>query len=208
MAKPKQQHITSTIRKYTVTIVGMTPYSQSKMLLEKRGVGEDWDSYEARVWQQKMHVEGNDPTNEDARIVIPASALSQCVAAYAQLRGEKIVGKGNKTWTKLFLSGVRVLDDAPTSTRVRDVYTETNMCDSQGNKGSSGGTRVARTFPCIAAGWKATAKFVIVDPEITQDKFHEYLTGAGFQIGLGRWRPQNGGSKGIFEVEEISEIEK
>lgn len=194
-------------RAFKCDIVGITAYSQSKMLTgEKKETGEDWDAFEARVWKKKMHTSaGLDDPNSVMQI--PGQALSQALTAYAQLRGEKVAGKGNKTWTKHFLTGARAFGDVKTSVKIADVYPETNMCDSQGNKGSSGGTRVPRTFPVINPGWKASAVFLITDKDITADKFEEYLSGAGVQIGVGRFRPQNGGHKGMFRVESIVEVD-
>lgn len=195
---------TSPFRAFSATIRGITPYSQSKMVTEPRKKGEEWDEYEQRIWKQKMHTA---EVGKETVMVIPAAALSQSVTEFAAMKGEKIKGKGMKTWKKPFLTGVRVFTDVPTDVTVADVYSETNMCDSQGNKGSAGGSRVPRTFPCIAQGWTAKAVFLITDESIPIEKFTEYLTGAGYQIGIGRWRPQNGGSKGMFKVEEVVEVD-
>ncbi|MGB1012800.1 MAG: hypothetical protein ACPG4T_01605, partial [Nannocystaceae bacterium] len=55
------------------------------------------------------------------------------------------------------------------------------------------GTRVHRCFPVIGAGWKVRASFVILDETITRDVFEETLDESGKLIGVGRFRPQNGG---------------
>lgn len=194
---------TSPFRAFAASIRGITPYSQSRMVNEPRKKGEEWDEYEARVWKMKMHVSDDD----NPVVVIPSSALTQCVVEFAGMRGEKIKGKGMKTWKKPFLTGVRVFTDVATNVPVDDVYSETHMCDSQGNKGSAGGSRVPRTFPCIAQGWRARAVYLITDDTIPIEKFTEYLKGSGYQIGIGRWRPQNGGSKGMFAVEKVEEVD-
>ncbi len=198
----------SPFRAFSAKIVGITPYSQSKMLFIPRDKGEDWAAWEARVWRDKMHTMAVDGVKVMA---IPGDAIRQCVCEYAAQVGERIEGKGMKTWKKPFVTGVRVFNDVPTNAVVDGdksvLYSETNMCDAQGGKGSAGGSRVPRTFPCIPQGWTANPLFLIVDDLISVSKFTEYLERSGYQIGVGRWRPQNGGSKGMFRVESVESVD-
>jgi hypothetical protein len=205
MAKTKTTSNTP-FRAFAAKIRGITPYSQSRMVIDPKPKDETWDEYEARVWRLKMHTSSG-PEAPDSVVTIPAASLTQCIAGFAKLKSERVAGKGMKTWAAPFLTGVRVFDDVRTDVLVAAVYSETNMCDSQGKKGGAGGSRVARTFPCIKQGWRAEPIFLIVDDSITVAKFTEYLTGAGYQIGIGRWRPQNGGSKGMFAVESVAEVD-
>ena len=71
---------------------------------------------------------------------------------------------------------------------------------ADGKKGS--GTRVARTFPVIHE-WDGTAEVMILDESITKDVFTRYLEEAGKFIGIGRFRPRNGGFYGRFSVGEV-----
>lgn len=194
----------SPFRAFSAHIKGITPYSQSKMLNISRDKGEDWDTYESRVWRLKMHTTTVDDTDY---VSIPAAALTQCVVEFAKMRSDRIPGKGMKTWAKPFVTGVRVFNDVVTSCTADVVYSETHMCDAQGSKGSGGGSRVPRTFPCIKQGWTANPVYLISDETIPLDTFLEYLTSSGYQIGIGRWRPQNGGSKGMFAVASLDEVD-
>jgi len=51
--------------------------------------------------------------------------------------------------------------------------------------------------------WKATVSFHVIADEITQDVFEETLRQAGSFVGVGRFRPENGGAYGRWRVEKI-----
>jgi hypothetical protein len=51
--------------------------------------------------------------------------------------------------------------------------------------------------------WSATFDVIILDPIISEDIFREMLTMAGMFIGVGRFRPEKGGTNGRFKIEEI-----
>lgn len=74
------------------------------------------------------------------------------------------------------------------------------MCHADGKRGS--GTRVPRTFPVIRQ-WHGKALFYVLDETITREVFQRYLEEAGKFIGVGRFRPRNGGFYGRFEVKSL-----
>jgi hypothetical protein len=115
------------------------------------------------------------------------------------------------TWTKKFESGITLLDDpllretpqgpplAPDSARM--------IAISAGANGKRGpGTRVTRRFP-VWDKWATTFDVHILDPAITRDVFKEMVEIAGIFIGIGRFRPQNAGGNGRFQVARLEWVD-
>ena len=71
-----------------------------------------------------------------------------------------------------------------------------------GKKG--GGTRVWKTFPVIQE-WETEVEIMLLDPLLSDkpEKVREYLEHAGKFIGIGFFRPRNGGYFGRFTVEDF-----
>ena len=59
-----------------------------------------------------------------------------------------------------------------------------------------------RRFPIIQK-WTATFDVHILDPIITEDIFSEVVEQAGMFIGVGRYRPEKGGTNGRFSLSKI-----
>jgi len=185
----------------TVKLTSASPYSQSRLFtkhevppLEKESAGD----YDARNWRHHQHADTN------GNIYIPPMALKNALMECAQYLGEKIAGKGQATWTKHFTAGILCSDivlvrDMKGDLIHKDSTTcESFMCHANGKRGS--GTRVSRTFPVIRE-WQAEATFYILDETITEDVFARYMSEAGKFIGVGRFRPRNGGFYGRFFAE-------
>lgn len=165
------------------------PYSQSGVFRSEKSKNESYDDFEKRCWREKMS------TNADGVVVIPAMALKKCLQSAASVLGEKIKGKGSKTYAKLFRSGIVPEGDIPVGVKADDVKPETFFCDAQ--PGKLGGGRVARVFPMVY-DWSGTATLLIVAPEISRDVFERTVEAASLLVGLGRFRPENGGLNGRF----------
>lgn len=183
----------------TVKLESASAYSQSRLFtklevpaLEKESAGD----YDMRNWRHHQHY---DP--KTGLVFIPPMALKNSLMEAAQYLGEKIPGKRNATWTKHFMAGVLVTDPVPLGVDKDKTDCETFPCHADGKRGS--GTRVMRTFPVIRE-WAATAKFYVLDESITQDVFTHHLEEAGKFIGIGRFRPRNGGFYGRFFVKSVT----
>lgn len=176
----------------TVTLTSASPYSQSKIHSAPKLEKESPADYDVRTWREKMHYDRK--TDE---VFIPPMALKNALMECAQYLGEKIPGKGNATWTKHFTAGILVTEPVRLGVKRKDVESESFMCHADGKR--SCGTRVLRTFPTIFE-WEGKAKFHILDETITKDVFERYLVEAGKFIGVGRFRPRNGGFYGRFHV--------
>jgi len=72
------------------------------------------------------------------------------------------------------------------------------QCNADGVRGS--GKRVPRRFPVFPVGWTAAGALTVMDHIIEPELLQRYLTDAGMFIGLGRFRPANGGNKGRFKI--------
>lgn len=170
------------------------PYSQSAPFLSKKKDKEKDDAFEERVWRERMTV------NKDGIVCIPSMGFKMAMADAAAFNSKKIPGKKNATYTKHFRSGLVVLENIPLGIHRDDVKGEPVYVNADGKRGS--GTRVWRIFPVIPH-WEASVPVHILDDTITEEVFAEYLAEAGSFIGLGRFRPQNGGIYGRFKVRKI-----
>lgn len=178
------------MRKVTVKIEGLSPYSQSRQHDEPKLDKETHDAYDVRTWREKANYDAN------GIVYIPAMAFKQALDAAAKKLGEQIPGKGKATYTKFFVADV--ICDANVSLGVskNDVASVTINANADGVRGS--GKRVKRTFPVINE-WSATAEFTILDDTVTPTVFERTLTTAGLGIGIGRFRPEKGGLNGRFK---------
>lgn len=178
------------------SIMGLSIYSQGAPLKSAKGRNESYDEFEKRVWKERCNVrEAGHP--DEGHIYVPGQAFKGCLASGARYMSEKIKGKGNATWTKHFYSGVHC-DDGLSLVETLETVSSINLfVPSDGKKGSS--AKVWKTFPVIQS-WAGDVKFQIVDSQIQEEVFERYLQYAGLNIGVGRWRPENGGSNGMFKV--------
>jgi hypothetical protein len=177
----------------TVQLESTAPYSQSrKHDAPKLNEGkETGDAYEQRTWRDKCSV------NEAGELVIPAMAFKQALDAVAKRLGDQIPGKGKATYTKHFKGGVICETDVGIGYQKNDVPSITISANSDGVRGS--GKRVNRIFPQVPS-WKGEARFVILDDTVTPAVFERHLIEAGRFIGVGRFRPENGGLNGRFRI--------
>jgi len=60
-----------------------------------------------------------------------------------------------------------------------------------------------KCFPFIQAGWEVSVEYIVMDDLITEDVFKRHLEAAGQFVGVGRFRPENGGFYGRFEIVSV-----
>lgn len=176
------------------TLKSISGYSQSRMHDTPKLDRERHDEYEIRTWRNKAHVD------QAGVIYIPPMSFKQALDAAAKRLGLQIPGKGKSTYTKHFLSGVLVMDKLSTGVKVADVSGEWINANADGVRGS--GKRVKRCFPTITE-WEGTIPLYVLDDTIDNSTFELVLKEAGNFIGIGRFRPQNGGFYGRFSVEKV-----
>jgi hypothetical protein len=177
-----------------LTIVGLTPYSQSRMHNEPALKGEGKDAYDLRTWRSHMTTATRDGVE---RVVIPAHGVHQALINAARYSKRQIPGQGKATWTKKFESGISLLDDPSLGVAPDAAVMVEISAHSNGRRGP--GPRVQRRFP-VFNEWQSTFDVYVLDPIITRDVFVEMVELAGMFIGLGRFRPENTGGNGRFRV--------
>ncbi|MGE0714807.1 MAG: hypothetical protein AB7P02_05140 [Alphaproteobacteria bacterium] len=178
----------------TATLSSVAPYSQSRAHEAPKLDRETHDAYEQRTWREKLHV------NDKGNVFIPPMSFKQSLDVAAKQLGLQIPGKGKSTYTKFFLSGVLCIDGPDLGIKKDDVPSERIHANSDGVRGS--GKRVWRLFPTIRE-WRADVVFHVLANEITRDVFEDALAQAGGFVGIGRFRPQNGGYYGRWKVETV-----
>jgi hypothetical protein len=180
----------------TVRLQSASAYSQSRAHTAPHLEKEGHDDYEQRTWREKLHY---DPA--DGLVLIPQMSLKNCLAEAAAYLGLKISGKGNSKYRKHFEAGILVLNPIKLPIHKDSVEGEKFHCHANGQRGS--GSRVWRTFPVIRE-WGGEVDYHILDETITKDAFETHIKEMGTFIGIGRFRPRNGGFYGRFNSELVS----
>lgn len=181
------------------TLTSASPYSQSRYHEEpKLKDGKELDGdYDRRTWRFHCHCD------EEGNVFIPPMQFKLALEGAARYLSEKIPGKGQATWTKHFTAGVMVVDPLFLAGVTRDgVAGETYMMSPTGQKGSYATKRVPRCYPVVQE-WKGEVEFLILDDLITPEIFLKTLEAAGKLVGIGRFRPINGGFYGRFMPEGV-----
>ena len=178
-----------------VKLKSLSPYNQSRQhFTDKEESGkESPDAYEKRTWRNKGHYDA------DGMAFIPPMALKNAVANAAKMLSIPIPNKGKSLYTKHFVSGVLVTDTLSLGVHKDKVAPQWVSCDPRGQKGGMG---VLRAFPHYPK-WEGEVRFLILDDTITKDVFERVVREAGNFVGIGQFRPQNGGYFGRFEVKSI-----
>jgi hypothetical protein len=173
----------------------VSPYSQSKVISEPKRDKETAKDHEERCWRSRCNA------TPDGHIFIPPMAFKNCITSAAKFLGMQIPGKARQTYTKHVQAGILVNEPLVLPEHVDSVVGEWLFVPSNGQVG--GGSRVWKCFPVIPQ-WEGDVTFYVVDPAVTRDVFTEHLEEAGRFIGIGRFRPQNNGYYGRFEVVRVA----
>ena len=182
------------MRSFTATLESISPYGQSHYHGIPKEDKENSADYEARTWRERMH------TDTKGRVFIPPMAFKNCLRDAAKFLSIQIPGKGKATYTKHFKSGVLVTNPLQLEVKKDDVPGVWLFLPADGVTGS--GKRVLKCFGRIDH-WAGDVTFTILDDTITRDVFVDHLEQAGHFIGIGFFRPQNGGYWGRFAVKDV-----
>jgi hypothetical protein len=177
----------------TITLSSVSPYSQSRKHDLPKLKGEADAAYNERTWRDHLSV-------LNGSVVIPKFGLHSCITSAAKYSKRKIVGQGNATWTAKFAAGIVLFEDAVLNIDPATVDWIDINSHVTGIRGS--GKRVTRRFP-IMDNWATTFDIHVLDPIITQEIMTEMLEIAGLFVGIGRYRPENQGSNGRFQMTKI-----
>jgi len=181
-------------RAYIENIPG-SPYSQSAPQDVEKLDRETHEDFDIRTWRDKCTV------NPQGQVCIPAMGLKQSIDSAAYKLGVKVPNRRGATYKNFFASGFFCNEDVPIANGKVLTKEDASMvkisANADGRRGS--GTRVPRRFPEFDK-WHGVAEFTIVDDIITQDIFEHHVRTAGMIVGIGRYRPENGGKNGRFRV--------
>lgn len=173
-------------------------YSQSAKHEEPFLDRESHEDYDNRTWREKC------TTNKQGQVAIPAMALKQCIDSVAFKLGEKVPNRRGATFKSFFASGFFCDADVPIANgkiiTKQDAESVRINAHSTGKRGS--GSRVPRRFP-VFHKWHGVAEFTILDDVITPEVFERHVKAAGMIVGIGRFRPENGGTNGRFRVTKV-----
>jgi len=178
-----------------VELQSLSPYSSSRMHDTPKLEKERMDEYEQRTWREKLS------TDEKGIVVIPAMAFKQALDKCVKVLGMQVPGKGKATFTKHFLAGCLCESDVSIGVHKDQVAPITINAHADGVRGS--GKRVKRTFPQVPK-WEGKAKFILLDDAITKDVFEKVMKESGSFVGVGRFRPENGGLNGRYTVKSFA----
>lgn len=188
----------------TVTLEGISNYSQSRMHSAPQFEQESADEYAKRTALEYLHFDSK------GHVFIPPMAIKQSIENAAKYTQRKIPGKGQATYTKHFKSGLAVVEPlmlynaAGEPVMKNSSPVEKLWLNSDGVKG--GGKRVWKYYPYIESGWTAELQAHILDDTISEEIFLTTLGEAGRFIGIGRFRAANGGYYGryTFHMKSVS----
>lgn len=190
------------MRVLTVTINGTTPYSQSRAFdpdtlpkdLQKQPK-ETHDDYDKRVWREKT------TTDDSGQIVVPAASFKQAIDSAAKMLSIQIPGKGKATYTKEFVRGIAIFEPLPLGVKKDKVPFVRIHANADGIRGS--GKRVFRTFPVVPAPWGGKLTIHVISESVPDDIVERVVKASGLFVGVGRFRPENGGTNGRYEVSDF-----
>jgi len=176
-----------------------SPYSQSAQATSPFLDRESHDDYDERTWREKC------TTNDKGEVCVPAMAFKQLIDTVAHKLGEKVPGRRGATFKGFIASGVFVSNDAPIANgsgnlKPKDATKRAIHANADGRRGS--GSRVMRRFPEFP-NYHGTVEFTIIDDIITQELFERHIRAGGMIVGIGRFRPENGGTNGRFRVTKV-----
>jgi hypothetical protein len=179
-----------------VKLESVSAYSPSRPFQSEKPAEMSHDEFDKVYWREHLHT-------IDGSVVIPGHSIKMCLESAASFDGGKIPGQRGKTYTQRFKSGLLITDDMKLDVKPADVTSVRIYADANGRRGASGGKRVWRTYPVIPA-WKGTVEVHIFDSMIEEAVLMRHLETAGRFIGLGRFRPANGGTNGRFAPVDLN----
>jgi hypothetical protein len=172
----------------------MAPLSQSRQHYTPFKQGESHDVYEERTWREKCHYD------ENGIIYVPAMAFKQCLDAAATRLSIPDPDSKKARLTKFFVSDVFCEQNMSIGIKKDEIGFVRINAHVDGNRTS--GKRVLRTLPQTPQ-WQGVTSFVVLEPKINHDVFTKVIKYAGRSIGVGQFRPSNGGLNGRYEITNI-----
>lgn len=132
---------------------------------------------------------------------VPADSLKAAI-------GESSKALNNRMGSA-FARGVQIHDDMPLS------YEGPKDCNGMWNQGlyrndggsRNGGKLIWITRPCFPVGWQVGFRLFCDSSQVELAVLEDMIQAAGRYIGLGSWRPANGGRFGRFTLDQFEAVE-
>jgi hypothetical protein len=155
---------------------------------------ESWDAYEHRICRDRLHV------TKAGNVFIPPMFFKRSLETAAAYLRMRIPGKDRSEYGKHFRSGVLVVEGLVLPITPDKVTIDWRPRSSRGKKGQAD---VIKGLPMIGE-WSGDVTYHILDEIITQEVFELHLQEAGSFIGIGTFRPENGGFCGRYKVNAVA----
>lgn len=182
------------MKKVLIHLRSIAPYTQSRQHHSPKLEKESPVDYEERTWLEKT------TTDQEGNICIPAMAFKQALDRAGKMLGMQIPGRGKATYTKHFMAGVMIPQNLRLPAKKGDVKKITINAHANGVRGP--GKRVIRHFPQIEQ-WAGELEAFIIDETVTPYVFEKHFKEAGMIVGIGQYRPENGGTNGRFVCDKF-----
>lgn len=191
------------VRTVTCKLTGQSHLGFSAPIATQNENNEHHDKFEGRTWRERMH------TDPEGYVYLQQTSIKNCLVDVATYLGEKVKGKGSKTWTKFFTAGLasthplELFHDNGRRVEAAKVEGTSLFVPSDGKRG--GPKRVWKTFPVIPPGWTCDVSLLLYEQLLIEDpeKVRDYLEHGGKFIGLGFYRPIRNGDWGRFAVSDF-----
>jgi hypothetical protein len=172
------------------TTKGTAPLSQSRQHFSEKLDGESEHEYDKRTWREKLNYD------DKGICFLPAMALKKAMDTAASRLSIPDPDNRRAKLTKYFVSDV-----IPEGNMSLGIHKDKVQCVVIGaDRGE--GKRVPSHLPQMAE-WGGICSFLVMEEKIKPAMFEKVFRTAGRSIGVGQFRPENGGLNGRFDVIKI-----
>lgn len=175
-------------------VKSLTPLTfNQKLATDKKGSNESWDEFENRTWRERCSI------NRDGNAYLDGIRFKKCIATGAQWLNLSIEGEGKAKYQKHFKGGVVVKNSIDLGVKLSELEHIKIWTSPKGQQSSKRWV----IFPEFQE-WKGELQIDVLDEKITEQIFKKVFDYAGLMIGVGAWRPENGGENGRFVCTDIA----
>jgi hypothetical protein len=193
------------IRHITIDVKGVSPLLQNRksLMLDRvkrpelnKQRGENYTDLENRTWKLKAHI------NDQNHVYCPGEWFKRTIMA-TQKRGKYPLqppGSRSKNQTMLpyFISGLFIEDSEILINK--NPITEKDLLPFESVVTPPGQGSVICIRPMIKDPWYLNVNITIIDDAISEKCVFDVMNWCGLYMGIGDFRPQNGGNFGRFEI--------
>jgi hypothetical protein len=194
---------TTTMKKYSITLQGLTPYMQHRMDDQKL---EDWEKNRKGIIERpdisqsdSLRAEFHCYRNSDGQCFIPAEHFRQSfINAGAFVKSK--VGNARKSMKNVVAAMFMVSPE-------EIILPNYDAIDKRSGVNRNVKARIIVIRPKWN-NWKITFTLLVDNDTITESTITEIINYSGSYVGIGSYRPTNNGYFGRFELTELKELKK